>query len=110
MTSVHRKMNLSHYPLPSFCITYLYSQYHNETYYPAKKNANIFESSFSQSIDHIIPAFIPAFIPAVSSSERNQAATATHKVKSKAPAIVMERRGTLRQVSEKNILAMWQDK
>ena len=91
-------MNLSHYPLPSFCITNLYSRYHNETYYPAKKKANIFESSFSQSIDHIIPAFIPA----VNSSERNEAATVMCKVKSKAPVTVMERRGTLRQVSEKN--------
>lgn len=96
-------MNLSHYQLPSFCITNRDSRCHNKTYYPAKKIANIFESSFSQSIDHIIPAFIPA----VSSSERNQAATVMCKVKSKAPVIVVERRDTLRQVSEINIFAMW---
>ena len=92
-------MNLSHYQLPSFCITNRDSRCHNKTYYPAKKIANIFESSFSQSIDHIIPA--------VSSSERNQAATVMCKVKSKAPVIVVERRDMLRQVSEINIFAMW---
>lgn len=59
-------MNLSHIPT-AFFLHYksLFTVSLNETYYPAKKNANIFESSFSQSIDHIIPAFIPA----VSSSE-----------------------------------------
>lgn len=101
VTSTRRKVNLSHYLLSSFYTTDPYSSCHNKITLQIK-NANSFESSFSQSVDHIVPA--------VSSSERNQAVTAMCKVSLRLQSQGWREEAYLRQISEISNPSMWQDK